>query len=205
MQFRETMCHHFRNDVEDPCFNPLSESHSCLKSHNRTRVDPHLLSQVYFRPCYPCLPPLPPQPLLCISSLSQSQLTAEVMCLLTSGRHPGFLPSCRPIVDLFGARPCAQILQRSGSQSTFQAAASSVSQASPFRPTFKFNEPKWEPASALWMKQWQRHHWNEGLSDGVTKNELTSVHSEGLTLLANIVTFTYEPFLSLSYFLIESH
>lgn len=43
------------------------------------------------------------------------------------------------------------------------------------------------------------------VSNDVKKNELTSIHSEGLTLLANTVSCTSEAFLSLPYFLIESH
>lgn len=50
LHFWETMWHHIRDDEDtSECFNPPSEFHSCLKSHNRTWLDtsPHPPTQTF--------------------------------------------------------------------------------------------------------------------------------------------------------------
>lgn len=84
---------------------PLSALISCLsltaawKAKTGHGPTPHAHSQVYFKLQDACDPALPPQPLFCISSLSHSQLTAEAVCFDKWQGRPGFLLSCRHIVD----------------------------------------------------------------------------------------------------------
>lgn len=83
-----------------------------ITGHGLTPPPTHTLSRVYFRPPLwsPSTAP-PQQPLLPISLLSRSQLTAEAACRLTSGtRRPGLSPAvATEWSPLFGLGPCGRI------------------------------------------------------------------------------------------------